>query len=681
MATDKTRSACTGCPVTQLLTQEKPQFHLQLFLDQGKINCEMSLKDLVHDNLMKDVIRDTKVVGKKLDWKVLIGDSYSIRILDFCFKMGELSTEGVVDTVNIEKNRLPMPEREAIYLIQPSSVKHLLEDFSSPTRPMYKFAHVYFTEPCPDERFDDLTNSQIVKRIKTLKEINISFIPYEPIVYSLDDRDLFQRYYSPSRSGERQFGMEKMSTQVATMCAALGEYPRVRYRADCDDNLKLAFKVQQKLDAYKELEPGLGDTTEKAKSQLIILDRGFDVVSPLVHELTYQAMVMDLLQVHDDKFIYEDKEGRNREATLRNDDSFWVSNRHQHLSRVLPKVKEKLEELGKTEQKLKTEDEAKGKMREMKQVMQNLPQHQKLKSEVSTHLQITEELMKKLEKYLVKYDICALEQDLAMGTDIEGRRVHDNIKNNMIGSFLLNTNVEENDKIRMIVLYILSKNGVTEDFLSNLINTAKISKQKTAMIRNIASLGINVIENDGNVGQVQRRKEIKEMIEDAIESKLGINMFGDNDEDQVARKDRYEESASNMSRWTPVLKDLVEDAIDNKLDENQFPFIRDNSDRSTYKSARYGGWGKDKKDPKIANANSRILVFVIGGLSYNEMRVAYEITTERKNWEVVMGGTHISQPETFLDDIKNLDKDLNEDDEIVEDENKAETIKLLQIEA
>ena len=265
-----------------------------------------------------------------------------------------------------------------------------------------------------------------------------------------------------------------------------------------------------------------------------------------------------------------------------------------------------------------------------------------------------------------------------MGTDIEGRKVKDNIKNNIIGPFLLNTNVEENDKIRMILLYIFSKNGVTEDVLSKLLNVAKISKEKIAMIRNFCHLGINVIDKDGNIGQVRRKEtSVKEIIEDAIESRLGINMFGDNDEEQVSRRDRYDESPSNMSRWTPVIKDLVEDAIDDKLDENQFPFIRDSSDRLTYKSARYGGWGKDKKDPKVANTSTRIMVFVVGGLSYNEMRVGYEITSERKNWEVVLGGTHITKPETFLKDIKNLidDDDLND-----EDESNAETMQLLNVE-
>lgn len=49
---------------------------------------------------------------------------------------------------DIMKKREPLATMEAVYLMTPSeeSVRLLMRDFENPNRPLYKGAHVFFTE-------------------------------------------------------------------------------------------------------------------------------------------------------------------------------------------------------------------------------------------------------------------------------------------------------------------------------------------------------------------------------------------------------------------------------------------------------------------------------------------------------------------------------------------------------
>ena len=46
-----------------------------------------------------------------------------------------------------------------------------------------------------------------------------------------------------------------------------------------------------------------------------------------------------------------------------------------------------------------------------------------------------------------------------------------------------------------------------------------------------------------------------------------------------------------------------------------------------------------------------IIIFIVGGMTYSEMRAVYEAST---NCELIIGSTHISTPQDFLGKVKEL---------------------------
>lgn len=108
-----------------------------------------------------------------------------------------------------------------------------------------------------------------------------------------------------------------------------------RDAVDLDRTENIAFELQKRIDLLSGAKAARADVScgkacwywsmwstltrvspffplqpKKQQSQLLILDRGYDVMAPLVHELTYQAAAMDLLNIKNNiySFMYRDGE-------------------------------------------------------------------------------------------------------------------------------------------------------------------------------------------------------------------------------------------------------------------------------------------------------------------------------------------------------------------------------------
>ena len=114
--------------------------------------------------------------------------------------------------------------------------------------------------------------------------------------------------------------------------------------------------VQQRLDELRTYNASMGAAAQadKAPAQLIILHRGYDLITPLLHCMSYQALAHEFLEIsrtaakadppppppHISEGVYsttfQDGGGRRRSKQVLLDDSdpVWVKYRHQFFSKV-----------------------------------------------------------------------------------------------------------------------------------------------------------------------------------------------------------------------------------------------------------------------------------------------------------------------------------------------------------
>ncbi|TFK39881.1 Sec1-like snare protein [Crucibulum laeve] len=639
-----------------------------------------------------EAIRSVNPPGR---WKILVVDEFSQKLLGSVLKQFDILEENVTLIENIANYRDAQPEFEALYLIMPTSqnVDRIIKDFSNGRR-QYAGAHLFFVEGLDESLFERLTASPAEPSLLGLKEMFINFWATESQTFSLQDPGLFFSIYSPPRSetsykparDRLEEDLRFASKLISNVCITLNEFPYIRYyvpsghlplgplkpnaqtrppppaenngrwrtnlargadarayeAVESDFVTKLlAFMVQSNLEDHKKANPDFARTPEsvRPRSTLIITDRSMDMIAPLIHEFTYQAMANDLLPIENGtrytyKFqssvgAYEDKT-----AVLSDSDTVWTEVRHMHMREAIDKLMADFNKF--LEENAVFKGEGAANLNDMKEMLANLPQYQEQREKFSLHLNMAQECMAIFERDKLPL-VANVEQCCATGLNAQGKPPKGLVEEMV--PLLDSREVINANKVRIIALYIQYRDGVPDEDRRRLYQHARLTLAEQDAINALLHFGIRI-----NRGPADR------------DNKKKIKQKPNNDEE-------YE-----LSRFKPSLKTIVEDQVADKLDKTMFPYVKESPSTAAVAPSlrspppptaslrsQKPAWHRAPKPGAATHDNrERVFVFVAGGMTYSEQREVYQLSNSL-NREIYIGSTHTLTPRQFIDDLKVLD--------------------------
>jgi len=65
-------------------------------------------------------------------------------------------------------------------------------------------------------------------------------------------------------------------------------------------------------------------------------------------------------------------------------------------------------------------------------------------------------------------------------------------------------------------------------------------------------------------------------------------------------------------------------------------------------------WSGAPNEHQSKKTGPRIIIFIAGGLSYSEIRIAHKLSQKPHNLDIIVGSTHIVEPPRFLKQVAAL---------------------------
>ncbi|TEA18439.1 Protein transport protein sec1 [Colletotrichum sidae] len=598
---------------------------------------------------LHDVIVHTIKNITRGDWKVLVLDEDSKKVIDNVVKEDDILNNNIANIERIEEKRDMNPEMDAIYILSPKEniAEILVNDFE---RRRYKQSYLVWTgvlEPRIRHMIDNCPPAK--QRIAGFETLAIDFFPRESHLITFKDPWSFPILFHPGCNNLVARHMRILAQKITGVCVTLGEYPKVRYYKPRNPTHEasvlcthLARFVQEELDEYAQWNTSFPPQTSRPTGTLIITDRSMDLLAPMVHEFTYQAMAHDLLNIKEaDKITYRmlvnagtpDEEEKDME--LSDKDQVWVDNRHRHMKDTIDKIMGDFKKFLEANPHFVNENQDTNSLNAIRDMMAGLPQFQEMKEAYSLHMNMAQEAMNIFQAQKLP-DIASIEQTLATGLDEDFKKPK-NVLDQVV-RLLDDGAVTPSDRLRLIMLYVLYRDGVIMEDVNRLLAHSSLPPKDGEVVVNLEMLGGRPVH-----GLKDTRPPPPPL-------------FARN----TKPADISEEYS--LSRFETAMQTMLEELSRGTLDQAVFPYVKPPLDpnedlvASQQGSLRAGrpNWAAAGRRPP--ENRQRFIIFMAGGATYSESRACYDVSA-RHGKDIFLATSHMLTPGLFARQVGDLTKD------------------------
>lgn len=533
--------------------------------------------------------------------KGLILDDETTRILSLVCTQTQLLDRQVYLTDRLAKKRDKLRHLNATVLVRPTAdnVALLCEELRDPRYGAYKLV---FTNLLERTHLESLAEADALELVSAVTEKYLDFDAIDPHLFTIGGSGAYRLGPTPDEWDLRW--LERTTQGLVAALLALKKRPAIRFQGNSALARRLAEEVSRVLAREERLFDFARNDTPPV---LLIVDRRSDPVTPILTQWTYQAMVHDLLGIHNGRVDLS--KGKDVRPELHDivltsqQDSFFAQNMHLNfgdLGTVVKSYVESYQQRTDSSRNLET-------IADMKRFIEAYPEFRKLSGNVSKHVALMSELSRHVaERGLL--DASEVEQSLACN-DAHAQDLPN------LRRLLERPDITDDSKLRLVCLYALRYEGDVSNELSTLLPTLPASAGR------IVSTLLNV------AGQQARRGQADLFPKTDFFSKARSGIRGLKGVENVYTQHR------------PLLESTLVDLSRARLSRETHPYLPGSSSAAAGAGAGAGA-GERPQDA--------IVFMVGGGVSFEEAKCVHELQQNLKGFRCILGGERVLNADLYF---------------------------------